>query len=516
MITPTKAAQAVTDIDILRSALEAEYKDLSELGRGGMAIVYKARERALDREVAIKVLPFTLAFDQSFVERFMREARTAASLEHPHIIPIHRVGQSAQVTYFVMKLLRGQSLSDRLLEKGPLSPQETRRVLAETASALGYAHQHGVVHRDIKPDNILLDESGRCVVTDFGIARSGSQSKLTATGTSVGTPRYMSPEQARAKDVDGRSDIYSLGIVGYECLTGRPPFDGEEMMAILMAHISQPLPRPELASPEAASVYAIIERMLAKTPEERFQSAEEVVAALTGGLDESTIRVNVQTQQPALKHVRSVLSAGKRVVAAQSPKLRAAAEHLGRRLAPIRSYAAANPRQFWGIAAGVLTLGIGVPMGGRLVADNRSRCPTSSQIAATTKSTQASAKTASAPEARPFTLLVDEIGTTRGETEIHYDVCGLSKGTVYTTRITVTKNESGLKRLLGASVQPVTAKFDDKARGPAMRRHRTLDMSGMPVGSYWVGVTVTDDKGRRREIGTTLHVRSASDGSPTY
>lgn len=506
MITPTKPAQAVTDLDIVRLALQAEYDDLRELGRGGMAVVYRAHERALDRDVAIKTLPFTLAFDQSFVERFMREARTAAALEHPNIIPIHRVGQSGQVTYFVMKLLRGQSLSDRLLEKGPLPPQETRRVLAETASALGYAHQRGVVHRDIKPDNILLDESGRCVVTDFGIARSGSQPKLTATGTSIGTPRYMSPEQARAREVDGRSDIYSLGIVGYECLTGRTPFDGDDMVAILMAHVSQPLPRPELSTPEALATYAVIERMLAKNPDDRFRSAEEVIATLNGA-SAPTVQVSVAAPKGARRSATRVLSAASRAWAVLVPKLRDVAAPLRRGLTNVRAYAVAHPRQFWAMAAGVLMLGVGGSTGSHYLLHHRSRCESSVKSATTTSASPTSAKTAAAT-ARPFGVLVDEVGTTDGETEVYYDVCGLSEGTSYTTRISVTKHESGLKRLLGRSVEPVTLTFDEKAGGPAVRRHRTLDMRGMPVGSYRVSVSVTDDKGRRRETGTTLHMRA--------
>ena len=240
--------EATSELDVVRAALAADYEVIDELGRGGMPPVRTDLGRVVDREVAVKVLPPSRAHDPEFVERFVREARTAAQLEHPHIVPIYRVGRAGQVIFFVMKYLRGESLTARLRRRGRLPASEICRVLTETAEALGYAAGRGVVHRDVKPDNIMLDEGDRCVMTDFGIARSASDVKLTATGISLGTPRYMSPEQARAREVDGRSDIYSLGVVGYECLVGRTPFDGEDAFAVLMHHVGTPLPRPALAT----------------------------------------------------------------------------------------------------------------------------------------------------------------------------------------------------------------------------------------------------------------------------
>src|SRR4051812_9716625 len=244
----TGSTQTVrTDLDVVRAALVDDYEVLEELGRGGMAVVFRARDRQLDREVAVKVLPFALAHDGEVVERFQREARLAAALEHPNIVPIYRVGRNGDVIYFAMKLVRGQSLSEHITTRGRLPAAEVRRVLLETAGALGAAHRRGIVHRDVKPDNIMLDEDGRCVVMDFGIARSASDSKLTASGMSLGTPRYMSPEQARARELDGRSDLYSLGVVGYHCLVGRTPFDGDDAISILLNHVQAPVPRPEIA-----------------------------------------------------------------------------------------------------------------------------------------------------------------------------------------------------------------------------------------------------------------------------
>src|SRR5437870_12329786 len=236
----------VTELDLVREQLKDEYEILEELGRGGMAIVFKAREKQLERDVAIKVLPFSLAFDKEFVERFQREARTAAKLEHPSIIPIYRVGKSGRVIYFVVKFLRGKPLSAVLGTRGALPVPEIKRTLIEVGRALAYAHKSGIVHRDIKPDNIMFDEHGQAVVTDFGIAKAAVGGKLTGTGMAIGTPHYMSPEQARAQQLDGRSDLYSLGVVAYQCLTGSVPFDGEDSFSIGYKHIMEEVPTPPL------------------------------------------------------------------------------------------------------------------------------------------------------------------------------------------------------------------------------------------------------------------------------
>jgi serine/threonine-protein kinase len=292
-IAPEETTEA-TEMDAVRQALDDEWGVEVELGRGGMAIVFKARDKHLERDVAIKVLPFSLAFDKQFVERFQREARTAARLEHPYIIPIYRVGKSGQVIYFVMKYLRGGSLSERLERTGKLRPDEIRRMLIETSGALGYAHRHGIVHRDIKPDNIMFDEMGHSILTDFGIAKAASGTRLTGTGMSIGTPHYMSPEQARAQQLDGRSDLYALGVVAYQCLTGEVPFDGEDAFSIGYKHIMEEIPSPALATPEARELYEVIRKMMAKAPDDRFQTAEEIAGYLQSGVapGEETIRTS--------------------------------------------------------------------------------------------------------------------------------------------------------------------------------------------------------------------------------
>jgi serine/threonine protein kinase len=273
------ATGVLQELDLVREALASEYEIIEELGRGGMAMVYRAKDRQLEREVAIKVLPFSLAFDTEFVERFQREARTAAQLEHPNIIPIYRVGRSGRVIYFVMKFLRGASLSTVLGTRKKLTPPEIRRILLEAGSALGYAAQRGIVHRDIKPDNIMFDEFGQSVLTDFGIAKAASGQKLTGTGMSIGTPHYMSPEQARAQPIDGRSDIYSLGVVAYQCLTGTVPYDGEDSFSIGYKHITEPIPTPSLVTADERRIFEVIKRMLMKDPFDRFQTCEELIAS---------------------------------------------------------------------------------------------------------------------------------------------------------------------------------------------------------------------------------------------
>ncbi len=276
------ASGSFQETDLVREALAAEYEVLEELGRGGMAMVYRARDRQLEREVAIKVLPFSLAFDAEFVERFQREARTAAQLEHPNIIPIYRVGRSGRVIYFVMKYLRGGSLATVVRDRKKLNPPEIRRLLIEAGAALGYAAQRGIVHRDIKPDNIMFDEFGQSVLTDFGIAKAASGQKLTGTGMSIGTPHYMSPEQARAQAIDGRSDIYSLGVVAYQCLAGAVPYDGEDSFSIGYKHITEPIPTPALVTTDERRIFEVIKQMLMKDPADRFQSCEELVASIQG------------------------------------------------------------------------------------------------------------------------------------------------------------------------------------------------------------------------------------------
>ncbi|MGI9078531.1 MAG: serine/threonine-protein kinase [Gemmatimonadaceae bacterium] len=274
----------------IERALKESYDLEDEIGRGGMGIVYRARDKRLKRTVAIKLLPPELAFRSEIKTRFLREAETAAQLNHPHIVPIYSVDERDGLVFFVMTCVTGKTLGGRLHECGQLSVEETRKIMREVSDALAYAHGRGVIHRDIKPDNILLDaESGRSMVTDFGIARAiqeGGDSRLTATGMAIGTPAYMSPEQAVGdRVVDGRSDLYSLGVLGYQMLVGEPPFIASSTPAMLMKHLAEvPISVRERRSDVPPDLDAIIMTLLAKEPERRLPSAGALSLALQGEL----------------------------------------------------------------------------------------------------------------------------------------------------------------------------------------------------------------------------------------
>jgi serine/threonine-protein kinase len=263
------------------AALNGQYEVEREIGRGGMGVVYLARDLRLDRMVAIKTLPPALAGDTTVRERFLREARTAARLNHPNIVPIHRADEINGQVFFVMGFVDGDSLAARLAA-APMSPRDAVPILRDVAAALGYAHKHGVIHRDVKTENILLDSvSGRAMVTDFGIAHVAAAQPLTATGQVLGTVYYLSPEQVSDESVDGRSDIYSLGVVGFAMLSGRFPFEGNLASAVLISHVIKPAPKLASVAPHVpASLAAIIDRCLTKDPDGRFQSCAELEAAL--------------------------------------------------------------------------------------------------------------------------------------------------------------------------------------------------------------------------------------------
>ncbi len=256
-----------------------EVKEL--VGQGGMGVVFLANERALDRPVAIKVLPLDLSHDEKFVQRFEHEARTSAKLDHPNIIPIYTVESDGDLHYFVMKFVAGRAL-DEILEAGPMPVDATQRILWEAACSLGHAHTRGIVHRDIKPANIMIDDAGRTMLADFGISKAlETASQFTATGQVIGTPHYMSPEQAKGHDVDGRSDQYSLAVVGYRMLAGRLPFDDDSVHTIIYKHIFEPPPDLQGLRGDAPGYLShALHKALAKDPEDRYATMEEFATAV--------------------------------------------------------------------------------------------------------------------------------------------------------------------------------------------------------------------------------------------
>ena len=275
-----------SDLTQIRRKLADRYDLERELGRGGMGAVYLARDRALDRLVALKILPEEFAADPALHDRFLREMRTTASFSHPNLVPVHAIEERDGVMAFAMGYVEGESLAQRVHRAGPLTVRELVRLLQDVGYALAYAHGRGVAHRDIKPDNIMIERAtGRALLMDFGIARAITEPTagggLTRVGEVVGTPEYMSPEQASGDTVDGRSDLYSLGLVAWFAAIGRPAVTGESIQKILVKQLTEPVPAIESVRPELPDLLsAAIDRCVAKVPEARFATAEALVEAV--------------------------------------------------------------------------------------------------------------------------------------------------------------------------------------------------------------------------------------------
>jgi len=272
--------------DLLGTTL-GNYRILAPLGQGGMARVYRAYQESLDREVAIKVLPPWYAADRNFVERFNLEAKLVARLSHPNIVTVHDASEQNGHLYIVMQLVDGGTLKQRIdqlhVQRRVLDAVEAVPIFVQLADALHYAHEQGVVHRDVKPVNVLMDRSGRPILSDFGIAKvlAGTKDHLTRPGAGVGTPEYMSPEQCLGGAVDGRADIYALGAMLFEALTGQTPFLGENYPALAHSHIYEPPPRPSTLNPTIPPVLEqIILTALMKNPIQRYQQASDMAQAL--------------------------------------------------------------------------------------------------------------------------------------------------------------------------------------------------------------------------------------------
>lgn len=369
-----------------------------EIGVGGMATVFLAVQTSLEREVALKVMTPALVSDPNFSRRFLMEARTLASLSHPNIVAVYDVGVTEQgLHYFSMQHLPGGDFAQRI--RSSPSQQEIVRVLGGVARALGFAHLRGFVHRDVSPANILFDVSDNPILTDFGIARAvSSNSRLTNAGVSVGTSHYMSPEQARGGNVDARSDLYSLGAVAYEALTGKPPFDGEDGFAIAYAHVFEPVPRlPE----HLAHWQPLVDRALAKDPAERYTDAEQFVDALS----EVVARGGLSSSRPPVEVLADATSqAPLPQVAAPEPRPAPTSVPATAEVAHVRAAAApAVPREStaggrpWRLIAGLLVVVVGLGVLAAALFAGRDDTP----ARAVAPAPAASATPAAAPSARP-------------------------------------------------------------------------------------------------------------------
>src|SRR3954462_3259369 len=286
-VTGTPTEKPDEEISALRRATGTRYRITRRLGAGGMATVFRAEQMPLQREVIVKVLHAHLARDSEMTERFRREAEAAAKLVHPFICPVLDYGEMGETVYIVMPYLGGGSLADRVQRERTVAAAPAAAAAAQVAAGLDHAHQRGVVHRDVKPDNILFDEDGNALITDFGIATARFHGRLTASGRAMGTPHYMSPEQAMGKLVDGRSDLYALGVVMYEALVGFPPFDGADAFSVGYKHVHEkPVSLVEVDSRVPQPLAEIVMQCLEKAPENRyprgFMLADALLAYLAG------------------------------------------------------------------------------------------------------------------------------------------------------------------------------------------------------------------------------------------
>ena len=333
----------------LSRELAGAYQVERELGRGGMASVYEAVDVHLGRRVALKVLPPEMAMRRSMAERFKREAKMAAALDHPNIVPVYRVGQSGGLLYIAMKFIKGRPLDSILQTQGPLQIPVVLTILRAAASALAYAHERGIVHRDVKSANIMIDTDGRAVVSDFGIARAVEDPTITATGTVVGTPYFMSPEQCAARRIGPQSDQYSLGVVAFQMLLGAVPFNADTLPGIMHHHFYTPVPNLRLVRPEIPeALNEVVMRMLAKKSEDRYASTAALASAI---LDIPLGEAGRREAETVLRDLAGGATAP-RVSVDQLPPLRSGVHLTPARSAVFKRFKARVARPLIAIAAG--------------------------------------------------------------------------------------------------------------------------------------------------------------------
>ena len=312
-------AAASTGREAVAEVLGSRYRISSKLGSGAFGEVYEAQDTVLGRKVAVKRIRMDALADETQLDevktRFLREAQVAAQLSHPNIVTIHDIVSTETTSFIVMELIEGETLQSLLKSKTRLDLDETISILSQTADALDYAHQHKVVHRDVKPANIMIEDSGRVKVTDFGIAKAESTGNLTATGNILGTPNYMSPEQAQGETLDGRSDLFSLGCIFYECVTGKKPFQDKNVTSILMQIVSEdPPPMGREESDLPASVETVVRKGLAKDPSQRYPTGSAMFQALRSSpsahLDDATVDLGATrlSPPPAVETHRTISS----------------------------------------------------------------------------------------------------------------------------------------------------------------------------------------------------------------
>jgi predicted Ser/Thr protein kinase len=359
----------------LQRLVEGKYQITRMLGKGGMGAVFLAHDLTLEREVAIKVLPPDISMDEHVVKRFQQEAKTAAKLDHTNIIPIYRVESEGGLNYFVMKYIAGTSLEDVLEQTQPLTIDYIQRVLWEAACALGHAHQRGVVHRDVKPANIMFDHDGRVMLTDFGISKAlQAASGFTGTGMIIGTPHYMAPEQAKGAAVDGRADQYSLAVVGYRMVTGELPYVGDSVHTILYKHIFEEVPRVSIKRADTPEfLVTALSRALSKEPAQRFPTMEEFA---TGVWPEQPVAAPKAGQRAS--HRRPPPRTGAGVAPSDAPTVTTAPTTPMPRAA--MKVGSAKKKPGMGVFVGIAVVAV-AGVGGYFVLNSKSEAPSQGSVA---------------------------------------------------------------------------------------------------------------------------------------